>query len=355
MPTVTVVLPTYNRAHFLPGAFDSVRAQQFGDWELVVVDDGSTDRTREAVEELRGSVDRPVRYVYQENRGAYLARLAGVREARGKYVAFFDSDDYWLPHHLGDCVAALDANPDVGWSYGACRVEELQTGRVLVESTFGLEQAQPFAGLRTAARGPVRVIDDPRMTVVAIETGLYCGLQASVLRREVFDAEPFRRPHPLRVGEEVPMVLFAAKAGWRFGYLSAVHTVYRVHSQNLSAPAATGDETAKQLRVLREQAASAELVLRELPLTSAERQAIRRYLSRQYFWRIGYSVLLQNGRHAEAFQEFRRALRLRPWHLPFWKAYAAARVKQWAGLLSARRPVPPPPGRQVGGASAHTP
>ena len=119
MPTVSVILPTYNRARFLPEAFASIRAQTLTDWELIVVDDGSTDNTPELVAELSKSMPRPVRHIRHENRGAYGARNTGLDQAAGRYLAFFDSDDLWRPHHLQDCAAALDANADVSWVYGA--------------------------------------------------------------------------------------------------------------------------------------------------------------------------------------------------------------------------------------------
>ncbi|HEY8503179.1 MAG TPA: glycosyltransferase family A protein, partial [Gemmataceae bacterium] len=100
-PAVSIILPTYNRAKFLPQAFASIRSQQYTDWELIVVDDGSTDDTRAVVQELSKDVPQPVRYVYQDNQGPAGARNKGLDLASGKYVAFFDSDDVWLPHHLG--------------------------------------------------------------------------------------------------------------------------------------------------------------------------------------------------------------------------------------------------------------
>ncbi len=120
-PTVSIILPTYNRAPFLTEAIRSIREQEFADWELIIVDDGSTDESPQLIERLIADIHQPVHYVRQENKGAYGARNTGLDHATGKYVAFFDSDDQWLPHHLGDCVGALAANPAVDWVYGACR------------------------------------------------------------------------------------------------------------------------------------------------------------------------------------------------------------------------------------------
>src|SRR5436190_17168642 len=108
MPRVSIVLPTYNRADALARAIASVERQSFGDWELVIVDDGSTDGTAGM---LRG-LDARVRVVRQANAGVYAARNAGIRAGRSDLVAFLDSDDEWLPQHLELAVGFLDASPN---------------------------------------------------------------------------------------------------------------------------------------------------------------------------------------------------------------------------------------------------
>src|SRR5437660_725329 len=123
-PAVSVILPVYNRAAFLEQAFDSIRSQRFRDWELVVIDDGSMDDTPAAVARLAAGIDRPVRYVRQENQGAYGARNTGLDLAAGRYIAFFDSDDVWLPGYLESAAAALDSNPDVDWVFVPSRIVE---------------------------------------------------------------------------------------------------------------------------------------------------------------------------------------------------------------------------------------
>jgi len=95
-PLFSVVIPSYNRASLLPEALGSVASQTCDDYEVIVVDDGSTDNTKEVVE----SHKLPVRYVYQKNQGAGAARNRGIAEARGEYIAFLDSDDTWLPWKL---------------------------------------------------------------------------------------------------------------------------------------------------------------------------------------------------------------------------------------------------------------
>jgi len=97
MPRVSVVIPAFNYARYLPAAIESVLAQTHAEFELLVVDDGSTDETRGVVAHYR---DARVRYVWQENAGLSAARNTGIREAHFEYVAFLDADDFWAPQFL---------------------------------------------------------------------------------------------------------------------------------------------------------------------------------------------------------------------------------------------------------------
>jgi glycosyltransferase involved in cell wall biosynthesis len=111
MPRVSVVLATFNRAAHLQAAIESVVAQTFGDWELIVVDDGSTDSTCEVVlpfTERHGNI----RYMRHSNRKAALSRNAGMQGAFGDLITFLDSDDLYLPPHLESRIALLESNPE---------------------------------------------------------------------------------------------------------------------------------------------------------------------------------------------------------------------------------------------------
>jgi glycosyltransferase involved in cell wall biosynthesis len=114
VPLVTAAIPTYNRARYLPGALESVFAQTFADYEVLVVDDGSTDETPEL---LAGYGDR-IRVVRQENAGRSAARNRAVTEARGRYLSFLDSDDRWQSDKLAREVPVLEANERVALVHG---------------------------------------------------------------------------------------------------------------------------------------------------------------------------------------------------------------------------------------------
>lgn len=107
---VSVIIPTYNRAGYLREAIDSVIAQSYRHVEILVVDDGSTDNTRELVHNYTSNI----RYIYQENKGPSAARNNGIKNANGHFIAFLDSDDLWHPDKLAKQVAAFIKNPSLG-------------------------------------------------------------------------------------------------------------------------------------------------------------------------------------------------------------------------------------------------
>src|SRR3989304_1110083 len=110
-PLVTVVIPTYNHAHFLREALQSVRAQSFSEWEAVVVNNYSEDDTIAVVESF---ADPRIRLENFRNNGIIAAsRNRGIALARGKYLAFLDSDDLWLPEKLACFISHLDGGFDV--------------------------------------------------------------------------------------------------------------------------------------------------------------------------------------------------------------------------------------------------
>lgn len=122
---VSVVIPSYNSARYVVVAVESVLAQTYLDFEILVVDDGSTDNTKEVLSEYGDAVQ----YFYKPNGGVSSARNYGIEKARGKYVALLDADDLWLPEKLAKQVAVLEADDEIGLCYVAAEKvdENLQT------------------------------------------------------------------------------------------------------------------------------------------------------------------------------------------------------------------------------------
>jgi glycosyltransferase involved in cell wall biosynthesis len=133
MKTISVVIPTYNYARYLPEAIDSALAQTYAPLEVVVVDDGSTDETPEVL----AAYGAKIRAVRQSNQGVAAARNTGVAAARGEYIALLDSDDLWLPRKLELQIARFESEPALGIVH--CGAETFEGEKTLDTLVDGME------------------------------------------------------------------------------------------------------------------------------------------------------------------------------------------------------------------------
>jgi len=133
MKTISVLIPTYNYARYLPQAIDSVLAQTYAPLEVLVVDDGSTDDTPQVL----AAYGNRIRAIRQDNQGVAAARNTGVAAARGEYVALLDSDDLWLPRKLELQIARFESDPSLGFVH--CGAETFDGDRTLGVLVDGME------------------------------------------------------------------------------------------------------------------------------------------------------------------------------------------------------------------------
>lgn len=224
-PTVTVVLPTYNRARVIGETIDSILAQQFHDFELLVVADGCTDET-DAVVTAYG--DPRIRIVHQPNSGGPAKpRNTGVQQARGRYIAFCDDDDLWVPEKLQKQIAWMESTPDIALSY---------TSGV----TFG--EGDYFAK-RTIKRGPRG--DHFRRLLY----GNFVPNSSVVVRKSVLDVVgPFNVDTRLHGVEDYEMWLRISYR-YRLACLDEPLIRYRIHGTTLGANRTRA--TLKTLHVVR--------------------------------------------------------------------------------------------------------
>src|SRR5262245_40545666 len=146
-PLVSIIIPFLNARKFITEAIESVFAQTYDNWELLLVDDGSTDGSTEIAWRYFEHHPGMVHFLEHEghqNRGACASRNLGLRHARGEYIALLDADDVWLPHKLKQQVVILSMYPEAGMVYGASQywhswtgcLEDIQRDYVLA---FGVE------------------------------------------------------------------------------------------------------------------------------------------------------------------------------------------------------------------------
>ena len=207
-PTVSVIIPVFNGERFLAEAIDSVLVQTLPPKEIIVVDDGSTDRTSAVVSALSATASVPIHASYQENQGPAAARNLGVARASGDMIAFLDADDIWLPDKTAHQLAALAAHPEAGAAWGdSCE----------------------FAGDSLAAALATSKLSGPSPQFL---------LQSMLFRQPALEQiGPF--DPELRIGEDVDWLLRAMEQGVRFVLHRHPVVYYRRHDANL-----TGDRDA---------------------------------------------------------------------------------------------------------------
>jgi glycosyltransferase involved in cell wall biosynthesis len=174
MIRVSVVIPTYNYGRFLSEAIQSVLDQTYKDFEIIVIDDGSTDNTEEVVNSFK---DSRIRYIYQDHSGVSVAENAGVNAARGEYITGMGADDLYLPRNLEIKVKLLDSRPEIGMVCSDAYLFDNRTG-----ATIGrFWRDDPSHYLVDPQKAALHPIDE------LIIHGCFIAPQASMMRRTVFE------------------------------------------------------------------------------------------------------------------------------------------------------------------------
>lgn len=187
---LSVIIPAYNRADMVRGTIDSILSSGLDDFEILVVDDGSTDRTADVVRPL-GS---PIRYLRQDNQGLAAARNNGFTASCGEYVAFLDSDDQWLPGAVPILVRHLDEHKDIPFIFGDASMGSPDTGFVSFVETFGGDAFRNSPS-REIEQGVRRFDREPFFRQLVRRNVVFLG--SLVMRREVmeqvgpFDSYPY--------------------------------------------------------------------------------------------------------------------------------------------------------------------
>lgn len=221
MPHVSIVVPAYNTLKSLPETIASLLAQTYTDFEIIVVDDGSTDGTAQWV---ATQTDPRIRLFRQINRGLAGARNGGIIAAQGELIGFCDGDDLWEPEKLEQHVAYLDENPDIGVSYSASLLVDENNNSLGIVQSPRTEDVSPAHIL---LRNPVGNGSAPVIRARTLKDIAY--RPAGQSRDWYFDEN-------LRQSEDIECwVRIALTTRWGFGGLSAPLTRYRIIATGLSA------------------------------------------------------------------------------------------------------------------------
>jgi len=243
-PKVTVVIPCYNAARFVAEALDSVFAQSYGDYDVVLINDGSPD-TAELEAALEPYAAR-IQYIRQENQGPGGARNRGIEWSRSEYVAFLDSDDAWTPDYLAEQIGVLTADPTIDLIYSDALLvgDSPLAGRTFMETT--------------PSRGEVTFASLLRRECVVITSCVVARRQA-LIDAGLFDAEFFH-------SEDFDLWLRLVHRGGRITNQPRVLARHRAHGGSL---------TAQSGALLRAQVEICGKLLRQLDLSPSERDLLQ--------------------------------------------------------------------------------
>lgn len=233
MPQVSVVISAYQKAELLPHTLQSVLDQTFDDYEVLVVDDGSTDDTRAVVENFAAHDDR-IRYIYQENQGPGSARNTGIRAASADLIALLDGDDVWLPDKLAHQVQVTLVHPEIDVLCNAshfARDVAHRTGDLYLHTHI------MTAYTLHALSADVYLLTNNDVAARILRKNPF-HLSTALIRKTVWDGiNGF--DHRFRGTEDIDFWVRAALAGYRFAYGT---TPVAIYVKNTTSIAATSTE-----------------------------------------------------------------------------------------------------------------
>ena len=288
-PLVSIITPTFNRADFIDQAINSVLAQTYSNFELLIVDDGSTDNTRNLIEPKLE--DSRVHYVYQENQGQSIARNHALARTRGEFVCFLDSDNYWATDKLEKQIEIFRAHPDYDVVYGDIIIID-EAGREVSRKNMQ----------RHSGRIASHMIRD---NCVSMNTAM--------VRSQCFDKLGFMSGKR-RVADDYDLWLrFSAR--FRFLYVPEYFAYYRVMEDQISS-----DKTRRfdsNWQIIND-------FRRDFPNAMSEKEFDAGFAA---FHARKARYLTSQGSKKEALTEMLKALKLGPFRKSSWRSLGAVLLK----------------------------
>ena len=224
-PTFSVVVPLYNTERYIAEALDSIEAQTFGNFEVIVINDASTDNGPAIVQRYIAR-DNRFRMITQENRGLAGARNSGIRAARGRYVALLDADDIWLPEKLQLHFDHLECNSDIGISYAPSIFIDDYSQRMRAMQSPQLDNITPE---HMFCRNPVGNGSAPILRRAMLDEVCFY-IDAPEGRRSCWFDENFRQSEDIEMWTRC-----LATTSWKCAGVEQPLTLYRLNTNGLSA------------------------------------------------------------------------------------------------------------------------
>jgi len=291
MPLFSVIIPTFNRAAFVGEAVDSVLRQTCRDFELIVVDDGSTDHTRDALTPYASRL----RYLRQENQGVSSARNSGIHAATGQWIAFLDSDDRWAEGYLAAQAGGIAALP---------RAVAHVANAVTVNADGTRSDHFGEIDLLDAFEDRARLVVDRPYGFILEHSHFF--VQSMVIRRDVLMAAGLFKPH-LTIAEDRDVI---ARVALRGAFSFCREVLVEIVRRHESIDHLGAQRVSRGLYTARAFGEVYAALLTVPGLSPRERMMTASSLSQ--IWRAMGNLLVMNGDKSQARTYFRKAFLLRP-------------------------------------------
>jgi len=285
---VSVILPCYNGVQWIGQAIESVLNQTFKDFELLVIDDGSTDNSKEIVSSYL--CDERVRYIYQENRGFSGAINRGIRESKGDLIGFIGQDDLWLPNKLELQTKYLSKHGDVD---------------LIHSSYFAIDPQGQIMGIRNME---IPNVSSKRELIETLFLWNFIGFETVLVKRKCFDEVGFFDERMVGFSDHDMWLRIAGK--FNIVYTSLPLVKKREHTLQLSKTQAE--------KVLRDEFLLVRKARYQYPFLE---KVVPKKLASLYY-SLG-TVMLQKGNNEKAKKYFFKAFKYRPWKFKAFVAYIA--------------------------------
>ena len=296
MPLVSVIIPTYNRATLLKDALASVLNQTFTDYEVIVVDDGSTDNTEDIVQSFPD-----ISYFKQQNLGPAVARNIGLKKARGSYIAYLDSDDVWDNAYLENSLTFLEQNLDVGFIFSNLRIVNLSGEIICNDKHQRVDDRynKLLASYRTKKKEGFYILEHSEARSIFFKNYV-SFIQASIFRKDIITHEWWGR---ISTAEDYLFTLESLmKEQFRVAFTDDILVTLRVHDSNIY------QQNVDSKRHINDTILMLQYVMEKYKISHDEEKTIRKRLAKLYR-SLGY-LYCQNGQTAEARKKYVNSLLL---------------------------------------------
>lgn len=323
---VSIIVPIFNRSHYLEQLINTVVSQTYGNWELLVVDDASTDTTKSDLLKLSETESRLIVLDNKYSKGPSGARNTGLDFARGEYIAYLDSDDEWINEHLTtavyylekyQCIDVLSANP---------LRKNRSTGEVFKYDEIQLSDVD-YKKYEECYIFDAKQVFNLQLFKRAITTQAIVG--RSKLLKEV------RWNESLNAAEDNMHNLCLSYKADGVGHLQQYHVIYWAHDDNITN-CSGGHSPERMEKVEKSFVRFWEAVLTDFQLNKTQKEFVLENLKNSLAWGVAYNSLLPQRKYTEAKKILRRALSITPFDQSILKTYFIVCCRSWVYSLVKR-------------------